>query len=106
MSIIEQFLRFIAPHHCLGCGSEGRLLCAECAVVLPVISSRCYACGLATEANRVCERCRKRSRLCSVAAATPYNGLAKKVIHHLKFEHAKAAAEDIAELLASRVRPD
>ena len=37
-----------------------------------------------------------------VYAVTSYDGLAKEVLHRLKFERARAAADDIAGILATR----
>jgi ComF family protein len=86
MSIIEHIFRVIAPHYCLGCGAEGQLLCASCAGRLsqPHLSS-------------------VLPPLVSVHAATEYTDLSKKLVHHLKFERASAAADDIAALMAARL---
>jgi ComF family protein len=39
----------------------------------------------------------------SVFIATEYNGLGKKLIHHLKFERAAAAANPIAQIMMARL---
>src|SRR5882672_3022300 len=103
MSIIEQFLRIIAPHQCLGCGSEGRLLCSVCVLGLPAVSLRCYRCGCAGVTSLTCADCRRNSDLFAVTSVTVYDGLAKGLIHCLKFERSAAAAEDIAEAIAARL---
>lgn len=103
MGIIEQFLRVIAPHQCIGCTVEGQLLCARCARSLPAVPSRCYRCQRPTEAFRTCTACYSSSSLFGVTPFTKYDGLAKEVIHCLKFERSRAAAEDIAEALATRL---
>ncbi|HEX7963763.1 MAG TPA: phosphoribosyltransferase family protein [Candidatus Saccharimonadales bacterium] len=102
MSVFEQFLRFIAPHSCLGCGAEGRLLCSDCAALLPTVPSRCYRCLLLTKNYAVCQDCLPKSALDAALPATTYDGLAKQLVHRLKFERAKAAAADIATACAGR----
>ncbi|HSW99358.1 MAG TPA: phosphoribosyltransferase family protein [Candidatus Saccharimonadales bacterium] len=86
MSIIEHIFRIIAPHSCVGCGKEGVLLCTACAQELPAVP--------ATPTT---------PPLLPIQAATEYTGIAKKLIHCLKFERANAAAEDIAALMAQRL---
>lgn len=102
MSIFEQILAFIAPHHCAGCGQEGYIWCMACAVAAPQFPGRCYRCGRRTVDFRTCPSCRSSSELYKVWACTVYDGAAKEVIHRLKFARARAAANDIARTLAAR----
>lgn len=101
MSIIEQFLRIIAPHHCLGCSREGYILCAACAKGLPRPAAICYRCSAPAEGG-ICQDCAPEAGVANVLAITPYEGLAKEVVHRLKFERAAAAANDIAAALAAQ----
>ncbi|SRR6266702_1959834 len=96
--MLEQFVALIAPHDCLVCGTEGRLLCAACAAQLPPAVSRCYRCQRVTPGFRTCTSC-QASPLRAVRAVTPYQGVAKALIWRLKFGRAQAAARDIALLL-------
>ena len=98
--MLEKLLTIIAPHECLGCGREGRLLCGNCAEDLPPAVSRCYRCQRATAGFRTCRSC-KASPLHAAHAAVRYEdeGLSRAVVWRLKFERAKAAAGDIAPLL-------
>jgi predicted amidophosphoribosyltransferase len=83
MSSIEHIIRLIAPYNCLGCNAEDHVLCSACAGRLPV--------SPVPRAATV------------VWPATTYKGLAKDVIHILKFERAGAAAEDIADCMVARL---
>lgn len=103
MSIIEQFLAIVAPHECLGCGAEGQLLCSMCSQDLPSVPPRCYRCGRANAGFRTCLTCRPRSGIFRAMAVTPYDALAKQLVHRLKFERAQAAASEIADLMAARL---
>lgn len=103
MSIIENFIRLLAPYPCLQCGTEGAFLCTACEQMLPPVPSRCYRCQCITEEHRTCKECCARSPLWAVYVATPYQDLAKQVVHSVKFARASAAAEVIARSLAGRL---
>ncbi|SRR6266568_3979600 len=96
--MLERFIALIAPHDCLVCGTEGRLLCAACAAQLPMAVSRCYRCQRATPDFRTCTSC-QTSPLHAARAVTPYQDIAKALVWRLKFGRAQAAARDIAPLL-------
>jgi ComF family protein len=76
----------LAPHDCLGCHSEGALLCSAC------LSSLSQAPKL---------KVLDWSALDSVAAAVLYQGLAKKLIWRLKSNGAQEAAVIMADKMAS-----
>lgn len=96
--MIEQLFSIIAPHQCLACGQEGPLLCHTCQDDLPLSTAHCYSCGRAT--CHFCVTVPER-----VFAATEYKGVAKELIHKLKFERARAGAEYMAQILARRLPP-
>lgn len=101
MRIIEKLVSLIAPHDCLDCGTEGTLVCAWCMpnAFLP-LPDRCYRCNKLSRDSKVCTRCRRSSPLHAVWVCTEYEGLAKRLVHKLKFERAGAAALPIAEAMA------
>jgi ComF family protein len=110
MSIIEQILSVITPYECLACGQEGRLLCKSCSYEkLEPVNERCYRCNSLSSDHKTCRACRNHSVLTHVWQRTEYNKLAKKIIHLLKYDFAKAAARLIAEELKSTLpylKPD
>lgn len=98
--MLEKIIGAIAPHICLVCESEGRLLCSWCAPdAVKVIPSRCYRCSASTQDDAVCKKCRTNTVLRYVWVASVYEGTAKQLIRKLKFERAKAAAKLIAEYI-------
>jgi len=100
--LVEHFFQFIAPHDCIACDSEGALLCENCAVThLKMLVSSCYRCGAVTARGQTCQSCRRVTPLSYVWTRTVYNQTAKKLVHSLKFDHAKAAADTIALELAT-----
>ena len=103
MSIIELIISSIAPHECVGCQIEDAVLCGSCASSLPTVVPRCYRCGALADDFRTCTRCHSGSDLFSVKVATIYEQAAKAAIVKLKFERARAAANDLAALMAERL---
>lgn len=100
--LLTPFLSVLAPHECLGCGAEGALICTACRLKLDEAVPRCYSCHQAHPLFRTCTNCRKHSALYAVHAAVRYEGIAKDLIWKLKFGRARAAADEIAELLTDR----
>jgi ComF family protein len=88
--MFEQIISLVAPHDCISCRREGSPLCYECRSLLP--PPRGTKAFLAAN---------------SLQAATSYEGLAKELIHGLKFERSRATARVIAHIMNSRlsVRP-
>ena len=104
--IFDSLLSILAPHECLGCNTEGRLVCAACRASLAVPDKRCYKCHGPGRSLATCAVCRLNSPLASVQAATRYTGVGKELIHKLKFGRAKSAASEIADIIADRLGLD
>lgn len=102
MHLTERLINLIAPHYCLGCSAEGTLLCVDCARLLPPVAARCYRCGRPTPAFETCASCLLRTSVTQVQVGTMYDGLAKQLIHKLKYERAQSAAQDVAATLTLR----
>jgi ComF family protein len=100
MNVLERIVALYATHVCLGCGSEGSVLCIECVASLPFSEECCYRCRIPSRLGRTCRTCRAESVLVSVNSAVPYAGLAKDMLWSLKFERAQAAASLIASRMA------
>jgi ComF family protein len=96
--MIEQIISLIAPYQCLGCQKEGFLLCPICCETLPSGPPHCYKCG-----SLSCKTC--QATLKNTFVATVYDGLAKELIHKLKFERARRGADVMAGILARRMPP-
>ncbi len=97
MRVFEYFFRVVAPHDCLICGDEGRLVCYDCiSSSLTLLAERCYRCNRLSPACKTCAVCRHHSGLRNVWVRTVYTEPARKLIHALKFTHAKDAAAVIA----------
>jgi len=84
--VFEHIISAIAPFRCLGCQTEGSILCATCQAALPPSTN---------VASPVV--------MYDFMAATPYKDVAKDVVHALKFGRARSAADCIARVMADRI---
>jgi ComF family protein len=84
MSLIDHILSILAPYECLGCRTEGVLLCGVCAAGVPAVPDRILPPG---------------SPLYRVRSVAPYTGKAKELVAMLKFSGAQSASRQIAVLM-------
>lgn len=103
---IDALLSHLAPHDCLGCRAEGKLLCDNCVSSLTHVPERCYRCHKLMDGGRTCSTCRHHSPLYAVHARTAYRGDAKQLVQLLKFQSVQAAAREIAEQMAHHLPTD
>lgn len=104
MRLFDRLLSTVAPHSCLGCGSEGHLLCNSCSFEkLPELPSRCAFCLAATQDFTTCSKCRKLYKLNSIWVSTAYTDLGKELVGQLKFGGKRSAALDIARIMKDRL---
>src|SRR4051812_2163844 len=103
MGFMDMLIGAIVPYDCLGCGTEGRLLCAACVANLGPAPPCCYRCRIPASRFLVCMDCRAATSLRRVMAATTYEQLAKRLVWKLKFGHAQRAAKEIAALMSPLV---
>lgn len=101
INIIERLLATWAPHTCLQCGRDGFVLCPDCRRQLPGVAAACYRCQRVA-GFRTCHDCRGTTPLVAVAALTAYRGAGKELVGRLKFQYARTAADEMAELMAAR----
>lgn len=98
MKLLDTVFSVIAPFECLSCGTEGKLLCSWCYPdAFLSLPDRCFLCKKLSVGSRVCPTCRRKTSLHSVWVRTNYDGLAKQLIHEIKFSRKVAAAETISE---------
>jgi ComF family protein len=101
MSVVEAMIGLLAPPACIGCGAEGRTLCASCsaAEIIP-FGERCWRCSALSAKARTCHSCRMAGSPRSVWVSTDYDGMAKKLIQKYKFGQQRVAARSLAKLMA------
>lgn len=105
MLMLEKLIGVIAPHTCVGCGAEDNvLLCEGCSESLVTQPSRCYRCRSATEDFAVCPACRRHTALRTVVSRTRHEVAAKELLHHAKYERARAGLLEMAAMMSPLLR--
>lgn len=101
MSVFEAVIGWLAPPTCISCGKEGSSICRKCAAgrITP-FGERCWRCNRLSTGSITCHSCRHTGSPGRVWIATNYDGVARTVLSSFKFEHQRAAALPIAEMMA------
>lgn len=102
--MIDSILSVIAPHQCCGCGKLGALLCENCKYdIVSETEQRCLSCRRPCGHLGICSACKQPyERAWHVGVR---EGILQRLIGLYKFERAKSAYRQIADLLLS-VLPD
>lgn len=100
-TIVERYLRVIAPHYCFSCGKVGTLLCDYCKYDIgnePFLG--CLLCGTPSRVG-ICEW--HESPIERSFVVSERSGPLEAAINGLKFHNVKATARSLAELLDERL---
>src|SRR3989344_618026 len=93
-------LDLIFPRSCVGCGSEGELLCASCRGGIAFESPRCPVCGHRDLGGLVCDHCGEQNGLRRFFAPFPYrHPLVRKLLHTYKY----TGVRDLSPILAGEM---
>lgn len=90
------------PVYCVNCSKEGEWLCEDCEGKINYIkSSFCAKCNTLTEDNKLCEKCRRDSKLKGVFMLGYYNDeILKKAIWDFKYSFIKEIGSSLSLILA------
>lgn len=101
---MKLLLDIIAPHYCLGCNTEGEILCLDCmGQKLTLLDSSCYLCSKPTANFNICKKCTRTTTVQSLPIAIEYGGVSKDLIYRLKFGNTKDVASTIASIMYSNL---
>ncbi len=94
LKVKEGLLSVVFPVYCASCGKEGELCCADCQAILPRTAFlACPVCSARNPAGRTCERCKSKTALSGLIAASSYADPAvRNLIKALKFDSSMEAA--------------
>jgi len=103
VQIPDFLLDQLFPRFCAGCGTEGDFLCDSCIETLPQLQPPfCYRCGLPIPENSICPDCQNLPlTIDGIRSLYLHEGLAREVIHSLKYKNMKALAKPLAALMAN-----
>jgi predicted amidophosphoribosyltransferase len=106
--VISELLALIAPPLCTACrtplGDADRLLCIECLRGLPWLrAGGCPRCGLPRHRRQGCPAA--GAAFAGAWAPVAYEGVARELVHALKFRGALPVADLMAAQMAARLPP-
>ncbi len=103
---LELLLDLVFPRYCVGCDTEGVLLCDECLrrAYQKRTDAGCPLCGARSKFPNLCVSCKKDSGLVSVVSLGPFGGVIKEALHSLKFDDVREVSKPLADELADRCR--
>ena len=106
--LVRVTLDAVLPPRCLGCGARDRWLCADCADRLPPLpAAHCRVCAASLPGVAVCPACyRRRPSFDKVAAPYLHHGLARDLVHALKYRGHRHVAPILAGAMAGVAPPD
>jgi ComF family protein len=95
------------PRRCLGCRARGEWVCRECARELPRLpDGRCRVCAVPLAGTLVCPSCyRRRPRFDAIHAPYRHDGLARELVHALKYDCQRHLARPLAEAALAAFAP-
>ncbi len=100
MDILDSMVGLFAPHHCLGCGVIGGLICGVCMdQEIAVRHSACYRCNKLTKDYKTCVGCKKSNSLSRVYAFADLGGLVESLVYATKFDSKRSGSGVMANML-------
>lgn len=98
----ETALDAVLPPRCAGCGRFGSFLCYRCeAGLIPAGPPRCDICWQPVAHTPICARCRGQPPAFEgLRAPYVFQGVARELVHALKYRQQRALASPAAALLA------
>ena len=101
MQIIDKAVGLLAPQICLGCSTEGSVLCNSCIELYhEPVQPRCAGCHSLSEDFRVCSKCRSWLPLKKIYISGNYEGVSKQLVKSLKFEQQRQSAEPMSKIMS------
>ena len=103
ITLRNSLLDLIFPPRCIGCSAEGSFLCESCCTRLPLLEPPyCKRCGIALSEGNLCLRCYKTPpSIEGIRSLFLHQGLARDMIHYLKYRNMKVLAWPLAVLMAN-----
>lgn len=100
----EFILDLLFPRVCVGCGREGSWLCEVCQEEVRLdVSFVCADCGVLTEKGEFCKGCGKKHSIKGLLYATHFEGVARELVHGLKYDGVQDIAGVIGDLMVARL---
>jgi ComF family protein len=97
------FLDLLLPRRCAGCGVRESWICPDCAATLARLpAARCRVCAIPLTGTLICPSCyRDPPRYDALHAPFLHDGLARDLVHALKYRGQRHLAEPLAHAAAA-----
>ncbi len=104
MNILNTLTSLLAPHVCLGCGTNGAVVCDNCLeLYTEPVQPRCVGCKKLSEDFKVCTSCRSWLPLHAVFVFGDYEGVNEHLVRSLKFDCQRDAAKPMSKLMSKPI---
>jgi len=92
---------FFFPQFCIGCGSEGEVICPACLGKLPwLLPPYCSRCGLPQDGSSPCRDCAGLNLdIDGIRSPLTFNKLAREAVHQFKYQNIRVLAGPLAGVL-------
>jgi competence protein ComFC len=99
----REFVDFLLPRECLGCGKIGNFICPGCQNKLPLVYPPiCPACGKPQINEDLCSECWKTSRYTDgIYSVFRFEGIIRNAIHAFKYNNLRAISEQLGRYMAN-----
>jgi len=105
--LIDHLLELPLPRRCVGCDARGAWICPQCDRELPRLpEGRCRICAVPLSGPLVCPSCyRDRPRFDALYAPYRHDGLARELVHCLKYRRQRHLAGPLASAMVGALPP-
>ncbi len=99
---------WVFPPHCVGCGKEGEIICADCYGTIKRVPTKvCPYCNAYTSTNGFCPNCKNdKPAYAKFRAFAYYGGVIREAVHHLKYLNDIGIARVLAGYLLKVVQAE
>ncbi|MCK9445590.1 ComF family protein [bacterium] len=97
MEYLKKIWDLIFPKKCINCQKEGQYLCEDCLSLIEINPFNYCLCEKLERKNK-CENCKNRN-LDRILSATSFKGIAREVIHKLKYSYLEELSIPLALLI-------
>lgn len=100
------FLDFLFPKYCVGCGKEGNYFCDQCSSKIKTVAQVCPVCEKASPFGQTHPNCQSRYVMNGFVSFFPYDGMIKEAIHKLKYKFVTDLIKDLMRIVFDNLKKE
>lgn len=99
----DEFTDLLFPRICVGCGSAGEFICANCSrKMVRILPPICRRCGRPESSGTYCSECwNDRSSLDCIRSVFIFDGIVRTAVHACKYQDIRAIAVFLAGYMSA-----